>query len=104
MGGASFLKRGDGMLVSLDEVKEYLRVDDGDEDGLIGGLLDTAGRICMDVARVSDELDFSQNGELAKTAVMFAVAYLYEHREAADHGELLLTLRSLLSGVRREEF
>lgn len=92
------------MLVSLDEVKEYLRVDDGDEDGLIGGLLDTAGRICMDVARVSDELDFSQKGELAKTAVMFAVAYLYEHREAADHGELLLTLRSLLSGVRREEF
>lgn len=92
------------MLVSLDEVKEYLRVDHGDEDGLIGGLLDTAGRICMDVARVSDELDFSQKGELAKTAVMFAVAYLYEHREAADHGELLLTLRSLLSGVRREEF
>lgn len=93
-----------GMLVSLDEVKEYLRVDHGDEDGLIGGLLDTAVRICMDVARAGDEADFSQNGELAKTAVMYAVAYLYEHREAADHGELMLTLRSLLSGVRREEF
>lgn len=92
------------MLVSLDEVKEYLRVDHADEDGLIGGLLDTAERICMDVARAVDEAAFSQNGELAKTAVMFAVAYLYEHREAADHGELLLTLRSLLSGVRREEF
>lgn len=86
MGGASFLKWGDGMLVSLDEVKEYLRVDHGD------------------VARAGDEADFSQNGELAKTAVMFAMAYLYEHREAADHGELMLTLRSLLSGVRREEF
>lgn len=104
MGVASFLKWGDGMLVSLDEVKEYLRVDHGDEDGLIGGLVDTAGRICMDVSRAVDEAAFSQNGELAKTAVMYAVAYLYEHREAADHGELMLTLRSLLSGVRREEF
>ena len=92
------------MLVSLDEVKEYLRVDHGDEDGLIGSLVDTAGRICMDVSRAVDETAFSQNGELAKTAVMYAVAYLYEHREAADHGELMLTLRSLLSGVRREEF
>lgn len=92
------------MLVSLDEVKEYLRVDHGDEDGLIDGLLDTAWRICMDVARAGDEVDFSQNLELAKTAVMFTVAYLYEHREAADHGKLMLTLRSLLSGVRREEF
>lgn len=104
MGVASFLKWGDGILVSLDEVKEYLRVDHGDEDGLIGGMLDTAGRICMDVSRAVDEATFSQNGELAKTAVMYAVAYLYEHREAADHGELMLTLRSLLSGVRREEF
>ena len=92
------------MLVTLDEVKEYLRVDDGDEDGLIGGLLDTAWRICMDVARAGDEAAFSQNGELAKTAVMFTVAYLYEHREAADHGEMMLTLRALLSGVRREGF
>lgn len=92
------------MLVTLDEVKEYLRVDDGDEDGLIGGLLDTAWRICMDVARAGDEAAFSQNGELAKTAVMFTVAYLYEHREAADYGEMMLTLRALLSGVRREKF
>ena len=58
----------------------------------------------LSMLRAVDEAAFSQNGELAKTAVMYAVAYLYEHREAADHGELMLTLRSLLSGVRREEF
>ena len=39
-----------------------------------------------------------------KTAVFYAVAYLYEHREEADHKGLVLTLRALLSGLRREEF
>ena len=38
------------------------------------------------------------------TAVLYTVAYLYEHREEADHRTLTLTLRSLLFGVRREGF
>ena len=37
-------------------------------------------------------------------AVLFAVAYLYEHREDADYHNLLLTLRSLLFGERRDAF
>lgn len=40
----------------------------------------------------------------AKTAVLFTVAYLYEHREEADHHALTLTLHSLLFGSRKEEF
>lgn len=32
------------------------------------------------------------------------VAYLYEHREEADHHALTLTLRSLLFGSRKEAF
>lgn len=35
---------------------------------------------------------------------MYTVAYLYEHREEADHHELMLTLRSLLFGIRQEGF
>jgi hypothetical protein len=35
---------------------------------------------------------------------MYAVAYLYEHREEADHHELMLTLRAMLSGIREEAF
>jgi hypothetical protein len=42
--------------------------------------------------------------ENAKSAVMYTVAYLYEHREDADHHALMLTLRSLLFGSRREGF
>ena len=35
---------------------------------------------------------------------MYAAAYLYEHREEADHNALALTLRALLSGSRKEAF
>ena len=37
-------------------------------------------------------------------AILYAVAYLYEHREEADHHELTLTLRSLLFGIREAAF
>ena len=42
-------------LISLVDAKEYLRVDTGDEDATIGVLLSTAGRLCADVARLTDE-------------------------------------------------
>ena len=41
---------------------------------------------------------------MARIAVLYAAAYLYEHREQADHGELVGTLRSLLFGIRKEVF
>lgn len=92
------------MIVTLEEVKEYLRVDYEDEDKLLGSFLETAHRICMDVVRITDEAEFGDATGTVKTAVMYAVAYLYEHREKADHHDLMLTLRALLSGIRREGF
>ena len=41
--------------ITLDEAKEYLRVDSSDEDALIGSLLSAAGNLCRDVARLTDE-------------------------------------------------
>lgn len=35
-----------------------------------------------------------------KAAVLYALGYLYEHREEADHHSLVLTLRSLLFSIR----
>lgn len=92
------------MIVTLEEVKEYLRVDYDDEDQLLNGLLLAAHQICMDVARVSSEADFSEDAERAKAAILYTVAYLHEHREEADHHDLMLTLRALLFGIRREGF
>ena len=39
------------MLVELDEMKNYLRVDFDDDDMLIDTLLVSAERICMDILR-----------------------------------------------------
>ena len=91
-------------LLTLDDAKGYLRVDSADEDAMIGSLLSSAGRLCMDVARIADAEEFAALGDTAKTAVLYATAYLYEHREEADHHALTLTLRSLLFGVRKEGF
>ena len=87
------------MLMTLDEMKNYLRVDDSEDDGLITTLLASAERMCMDILRIDEESGL-QEVENGKPAVMYTVAYLYEHREEADHHGLTLTLRSLLFSIR----
>ncbi len=92
-----------GMVVTLEEMKNYLRVDYEDDDALLTGLIGAAQNLCMDVARTEDKTVFAAE-ENARIAVMYAVAYLYEHREEADHTALTLTLRALLFGIRKEGF
>lgn len=98
-------------LISLDEAKEYLRVDTADEDAMIGVLLSSAYQICSDVARLSDEqrdaVDSDEDDpslipirETMRVAVLYALGYLFEHREEADHHALVLTLRSILFAIR----
>ena len=91
-------------MISLNEAKTYLRVDSDDEDELIRRLSDSAQKLCMSVARIDDEAEFEQSCIESRIAVLYALGYLFEHREQADHHELTLTLRSLLFGVRRECF
>ena len=57
----------------------------------------------MDILR-TDELSDLEIEPNAKVAVLYATAYLYEHREEADHKALALSLRVLLSGSRKEAF
>ena len=90
------------MLVTLAEMKQYLRVDYEDDDELLETLLNSAEKLCMDILRTEDSATL-EAVENAKT-IMYTVAYLYEHREEADHHALTLTLRSLLFGSRQEGF
>ena len=98
-------------LISLVDAKEYLRVDTEDEDATIGVLLSSAGRLCADVARLTEEQWEAVNSdtedasltpvrETMKVAILYALGYLFEHREDADHHDLTLTLRSILFAVR----
>ena len=104
-------------LITMTEAKEYLRVDSADEDAVIGSLLLAAGNMCKDVARLSDsqwtDVDsdkcrsrhysgakLTEIRETMRVAILYALGYLYEHREEADHHALTLTLRSLLFSIR----
>lgn len=89
-------------MITLDEAKNYLRVDGADDDGLIESLIDTAYQLCLDVARCEKE-EF-ESFSLSKTAMLYSIGYLYEHREEADHKALTLTLRSLLFPLREGVF
>ena len=91
------------MIITLEEMKNYLRVDHADDDALIESLISSSESLCMDVARIDDMERFEEQ-ENAKIAVMYAVSYQYEHREEADHNQMLLTLRALLFGVREGEY
>lgn len=90
------------MVVSLAEMKQYLRVDYDDDDTFLTDTLNSAESLCADVARLTAE-EFAEE-PVAKIAVMYAVAYLYEHREDADHHALAMSLRGLLFGVRKAGF
>jgi len=91
------------MIVTVEEMKNYLRIDFEDDDSLIENFISAAEKQCMDILRTDDisDLEAAMNG---KIAVMFTVAYLYEHREEADHHALDLTLRALLFGSREVGF
>lgn len=93
------------MIISLGEAKEYLRIDDNDEDVTVTILLKSAQNLCMDIARIDDESKFDAAGDIAKMAVLYTLGYFYENRgENVNLHELTLTLRAVLFGIRKESF
>ena len=92
------------MILTLDETKRYLRVDYDDDDELLESFIVTGEKLVADVLRVEPETFEQSVNEQTRLAAMYAVAYLYEHREEADHHALVLTLRYLLFGERQVGF
>lgn len=67
------------MVVTLEEMKNYLRVDFEDDDALLSGIIAQSQQLCVDIARLPEE-EFEKQ-PVSKIVVMYAVAYLYEHRK-----------------------
>ena len=86
-------------MMTLVEVKNYLRVDHTEDDVLILSMMDTAKKLVKDVGRM-DEQAFTVNEETTRQAMLYTISYLYENRNTADFHKLTLTLRSLLFAQR----
>ncbi len=91
------------MTVSVKEVKNFLRVDHDEDDTLIRSYIYAAESLCLEIMR-TDDRTMLKSEKNAKIAILYAVAYFYEHREEADFKALTLSLRALLFGSRKEEF
>ena len=87
------------MIVTLKEAKKYLRVDYDDDDSVIRKFIQTAEALCEGTLRKPVE-----RLPINKVAALFAVAYLYEHREDADMDELTRMLRYILATEREVAF
>ena len=88
-------------MITLKEAKNYLRVDYEEDDKLIQNLLFTSKQLVMDVGRMNED-SFSQNEDIVRTAMLFALGYLYENRSNPDYQKLTLNLRSILFAQRED--
>lgn len=141
-------------LITLQEARQYLRLDSADENTLVAALLSSSIGYCADIARLTEarlcallgtdswdgvisddstatgdseestisEYDTADEGSeesedavytsdelsryrgIFKASVLYCLAYLFEHREDADHHALAMTLRNLLFSLREDLF
>ena len=91
------------MIVSLEEVKAYLRVDGDDENTLITNFVSTAEEICEGVLRFP-LMELDPVPETVKQAVLYAVANIYEKRESINVSTLMDTVKHMLFSYRKESW
>ena len=79
-------------MISLELVKEWMKLDGDEYDSMAQELLESAS---------VEELEPSP---VNKIAILYCMAYLFEHREDADHNQLKINLRALLESERKAAF
>ncbi|WP_302653307.1 head-tail connector protein [uncultured Clostridium sp.] len=91
------------MVVSLEEVKLYLRVDCDDEDTLISTFINVSEDLVEGILRYPVS-EFEIVPEIIKQAVMYSVANMYEKREDYDVKEVIDIMTKLLFSYRKDEW
>jgi len=89
------------MIISLKEVKLYLRLEGDEENALITDFILTSQEICEGVLRYP-LTNFGTIPETVKQAVLYLVANMYEKREEVDMKEVLSVVTRLLFSHRKE--
>ena len=96
-------------MLTLQETKEFLRVDGDEEDALISSLIITAQVLTEDVLR-RPLSEFEKLPDPIKQAMLIIVGTLYEERQVSkdkagvDIKETLDLVRQMLFGYRRSKF
>lgn len=91
------------MVLTLEELKLYLRVDGDEEDALITKFILSAEELCEGILRY-ELTEFEDVPEVVKQAVMYAVANMYEKREEFDVKAVINTMMWLLFNYRKEKW
>ena len=95
--------------MTLQETKDFLRLDGDDEDALVSSLIVTAKELTEGVLR-RKLTEFKEVPETVHQAMLIVVATLYEERQVAkdksgvDIKETLDLVRRMLFAYRREAF
>lgn len=95
--------------MTLQETKDFLRLDGDDEDALVSSLIVTAKELTEGVLR-RKLTEFKEVPETVHQAMLIVVATLYEERQVAkdksgvDIKETLDLVRRMLFAYRREVF
>ena len=96
-------------MLTLQETKDFLRLDGDDEDALVSSLIVTAKELTEGVLR-RKLTEFKEVPETVHQAMLIVVATIYEERQVAkdksgvDIKETLDLVRRMLFAYRREVF
>ena len=96
-------------MITLQEAKDFLRVDGDDEDALISSLIITAKALVEEVIRKKLE-EIEETPEPVHQAMLIVVSTLYEERQISkdksgvDIDETLDLVRRMLFAYRRSIF
>ena len=96
-------------MLTLQETKDFLRLDGDDEDALVSSLIVTAKELVEETLRYK-RMEFEEIPETVHQAMLIVVGTLYEERQIAkdkagvDIKETLDLVRRMLFSYRKEAF
>ena len=89
------------MILTVDEVKAHLRIEDDDEDAYLESLIRQGQAVAEDYCRVSFETDTV--AQPVRLAVLLFVSHYYENRDNPDravYGTMRIAFENLLYPYR----
>ncbi len=87
-------------MVTLEEVRLFLRIDNDEEDRLLSSLIVTAKELVEGVIRQNLE-SFGELPETLRQAMLFVISTMYEQRQVTKNG---IDTQSMMDLVKRLTF